>query len=114
VGHRVLAAYEGQPETCYGYESVRQCEVKGMENFYYAYIYDELQDSQPPEEKKKDLNRLQSKIVKLHSQPLDTIMLDTAEHDKLKGDKATIYHILRKKRQTDHAILQLQDENGCI
>ena len=42
-------------------------------------------------------------------------MLDTAEQDKLKSEEATIYHILRrKKRQTDRAILQLQDENGCI
>jgi len=42
-------------------------------------------------------------------------MLDTAEHDKLKSEKETIYYILRrKKRQTDRAIIQLQDENGCI
>jgi hypothetical protein len=42
-------------------------------------------------------------------------MLDTAEHDKIKSEKATIYHILRrKKRQTDRAIIQIQDGNGCI
>jgi hypothetical protein len=95
--------------------SLRRREVKRMENFYYACIYDALQDSRPPDEKIKDLNRFRAKTVKLHSQPLDAIMLDTAEHDKLKGENATIYHTLRrKKRQTGRAILQLQDENGCI
>jgi len=43
--------------------SERRREVKGIENFYYASIYDILKDNRPPEGKVNDLNCFRAKIV---------------------------------------------------
>jgi len=48
-------------------------------NFYYACIYYTLKDSRNPGEKTATLNRLNAKIVRLHSKRVQPITIDTHE-----------------------------------
>ena len=56
-----------------------------MENFLYECIYDILSSSAPQEEKWPALKRYKAKIVKLHTDRINTILLDNNENDRLGG-----------------------------
>lgn len=66
-------------------------------------------------EKLPALNCLKAKIVKLHSDRLKKVLIDTNENDRVEGEKPTLYHILQKqKRCTARTIRSIRDDYGHI
>jgi len=85
-----------------------------LENHYYECIYDIIAQNSPHEEKLPKLNRLKAKIVKMHSDRLKTIALDTQDTDQMDDEHPTIYHISQKtRRRTQRTIRQIVDDDGC-
>ena len=66
-----------------------------MENFLYECIYDILRSSAPQENKWPALQKYKAKIVKLHTDKLNTVLLDNDENDRLDGEEPTLFHVLK-------------------
>jgi len=83
-----------------------------MESFYYAAIYDILQEPATYTQKITTLKKLEAKIVRLNSTFHQRIVLDTEEHDKTIGENPSLYHILKtRKRQNNRTIKRISDEH---
>jgi hypothetical protein len=71
-----------------------------LEDHYYACLYDVIAQNTPYEEKLTRLNKIKAKIVKIHSEHLQTIITDSDKNDRIKDELPTLYHILQKKAYT--------------
>ena len=84
-----------------------------MENFYYTAIYDVLQNKDPHAVKASILNKLQAKIVRLHSVQRMGAFLDTGEQDRMLREEPSLHHLLKGwKRQEHRTIHQIYDNIG--
>ena len=91
----------------------RRREHTAMENFYYAAIYDILQDTHPHDTTAIALQQLKARIVRIYSMRQQRVFLDNSEHDRLAGEEPTLYHILkRRRRQESRMITSVHDSNG--
>jgi hypothetical protein len=70
-----------------------------MQNILYEIIYNVLQQPSPSDKTLRALNRLKSKIVRLHSIRLQKILKDNSDADRTVGEQPTIYQILQMKRR---------------
>ena len=72
------------------------------ENFYYACIYDILQDPIQHREKTAILNHMIAKIVELNSKQLQSITVDTHKPTIFREECPPLFHLLqmRKRRET--------------
>jgi len=94
-------------------EAERRRDHRKMENFYYKCLYDILRNA--------DTNganlpaRIKAKTVKLHSQRLQTLLLNNAEAEKFEGEQPTFYHLIRmQKQRAARAIKSVRNGNGLI
>lgn len=76
-------------------EAKRRKDLRQMENFLYECIYDILRSSAPQENKWPALQKYKAKIVKLHTDKLNTVLLDNDENDRLDGEEPTLFHVLK-------------------
>ena len=60
------------------------------------------------------LNRFKAKILKLHSDILKTVMLDTKENDEFEEEIPTVFHILQMQKRRTRSIRSAQDAYGHI
>ena len=93
----------------------RRREQRIMENHLYECIYDVLQLDPSSQNIRSILNRLQGKIIWLHSIRMQRLLLDTEEADRLECERPTLYHTLKMKwRRSQRTIHYLRDENGQL
>jgi hypothetical protein len=86
-----------------------------MENFYYEGMYAILQDTHQYEATSTAPRQLKDKIVRLHSTGLRRVVLDNGEHERLAGEKPTLYNLIKmRRRQESRMIREVQDINGNI
>jgi len=86
-----------------------------MENFYYAAIYDILQEPVSYTHKIATLKKLRAKIIRLNGTFHQKTMLDTEEYDKTLGETPSLHHIIKsRKRQTSRTIKRISDEHDRI
>ena len=84
-----------------------------MENFYYAAIYDILQDTHPHDTTAIALQQLKARIVRIYSMRQQRVFLDNSEHDRLASEETTLYHTLKRwRRQESRMITSVHDTNG--
>jgi hypothetical protein len=74
-------------------EAERRNNLRQMKNYFYACIYDIMRTSTPQEDKWPVLKRYKAKIVKLHTDRLNTVLLDN-EDDRIDGEEPTLFHVL--------------------
>ena len=70
-----------------------------MENHSYECMYDALQRPGLSDQTLPALNRLKTKIVRLHSRKLEKILYNNNDADRPNGDQPTICHIFQTKRR---------------
>jgi hypothetical protein len=93
----------------------RNEEYRGMENFLYACMYDVINADLPPAEKRLHLNRYKAKLVRLHAQRTEGIMLDQHAYDKLQGEPPSLFHVLKQNRRREaRTINSVQDRHGAV
>ena len=81
-----------------------------MENHLCRCMYDVLQRPGPSDQTLPALNRLKTKVVRLHSRRLQKILDDNNDADRQDGDQPTIYHILQTNRwRAERTIYCLRD-----
>ena len=84
-----------------------------MENFYYACIYDILQEPIQPREKVAALGQMQAKILMLHTQRIKALTLDARDRTTYPGETPSLFHLVQgKKRRAARMISEILDENG--
>jgi exonuclease III len=85
-----------------------------IENFYYAAVYD-LQDEIRDNTYDK-LRHLKAKITRLYATPQRRLYVDIDELDKLEGEEASLYQLIRQRtRQKARLIEHIQDDFGtCL
>jgi len=72
------------------------------ENFYYACIYDVLQDPIQHREKGARLNHLKAKIVRLHNKRLQGMTIDTHEPTMFHGESSSLFHLYKCENGVNH------------
>jgi len=66
-----------------------------MEYYLYDCLYDILHSSMPQEDKWPVLQKFKEKIVKLHVDRLQTMLLETDEKDRIDSEEPTLDHVLK-------------------
>jgi hypothetical protein len=86
-----------------------------MENFYYAAVYDLLQDEICDTTYDK-LRQIKAKITRLYATPQRCHYVDIDELDKLEGEEPSVYQLIRQRtRQKARLIEHIQDDLGtCL
>ena len=93
--------------------SERRRDLMKMENFYYDCIYDILWNTYQHRKKLTVLNSFNAKIVNLHSNRLQSVMLDNDVPKRLAGERTSLFHNLQmQKRRKARIIRSVQDELG--
>ena len=93
----------------------RAWDDKMMENFYYTYIYNILQELTQPREKSVRLHQLKAKIIRLHNKQMKTIATDARDPKMYQGENPSIFHLIQgQKRREVRMILEIQDESGNL
>jgi exonuclease III len=97
------------------HEIAERCkDRRQMENYPYDCLYDILHSSMPQEDKWPALQKFKEKIVKLHADRLQTMLLDTDE-DRMDIEEPALYHVLKmQKRRTARTSQKVQDPLGHI
>jgi hypothetical protein len=86
-----------------------------MESFCNECLYDILRNANTNYANLPALNRIKATTVELHSQRLQTILLDNAEADTFEGEQPTLYHLIHmQKRRAARTIRRVRDGNGLI
>ena len=94
-------------------EAESRADCRKMEEHLYQCIYDILRSEVPEEAKFLELKKYKAKIVRLHAERREKLMLDAAPHDKMEGEEPTLYHILkRNKRREAREIRTIKDPQG--
>ena len=90
-------------------EAERRSHLRQMENYFYACICDILRSYTPQEDNWPALKRYKAKMVKLHTDRLNTVLLDNEEGDRIYGEEPTLFHELKmQKRRTARTIQKVQ------
>ena len=100
-GHGYVVAEICQTENPFPFHLRRDFEVDMInETFYFACIYDTLNNSRNPGEKPPILNHPKAKTVRLHSKRVQSILIDTHEATLFQGESPSIFrlHKMRKRR----------------
>jgi len=96
-------------------QSERRRDNRTMENRYYEFIYDVLQQSGLNDTTLPALNRLTAIILRLHSVRLQTNLMHKNDADRIGGEQPTLYNILQmQRRRTDLTIRCLRNKHGHI
>jgi hypothetical protein len=82
--------------TCVGLEK-RQEDLE-VENFYFEYIYDILQNNQSRIERMAGVNMLKARIVKLHSVRMEGVNFDLDDRSAFINERASFYHTIQQKK----------------
>jgi len=97
--------------TCEGTE--RNSGRMRLENFYYAAIYDVIQEPIQYTQKMSTLKMLKAKILCLNSTFRQKLKVDTGEQDKMSGEYPSLHHLIKtRKRQARRTIRQICDDEG--
>jgi hypothetical protein len=84
-----------------------------MENHLYACMYETLNSDDTHEGKLQKLNRYKAKIVRLHAQRTEQIMLDQSTYDKIQDEQPSLFHLLKQnQRREARTISSIQDIQG--
>jgi len=76
-----------------------------LENFYYALIYDVIQEPIQFTQKMSTLKKLKAKILRLNNTLLQKLMINTGEQDKMPGEDPFLHHLIKtRKRQASRTI----------
>jgi len=83
------------------YSFMRARDDKMIENFYYACIYDILQEPTQLREKSARLHQLKAKIIRLHNKRMQTITIDARDPKMYQGENPSIFRLIqgRKRRE---------------
>jgi len=93
----------------------RRRDRKTLENFYYDAIYNILQDATLTDTTYVTLKKLKAKIVRLHHEPTQRLLLHTEDQDKCEDETPSLYHILQmRKRQESRMIDRVYDSEGHL
>jgi hypothetical protein len=96
-------------------QSDRNTDYKLMENHLYQCVYYILHSDAPKAAKLPALQLYKAKIVRLHAMRIEKVLLDNIAHDKMDGEKPTLFHILKiVKRRESRAIHHVQAQQGNI
>jgi hypothetical protein len=94
-------------------EAERRVHHKNMENHLYECLYDILKSTAPATEKLPALQRYKAKLVRLHAERWNTLLLDTQEHDIIEGEEPSFFQVLRILRRREvWEIRQVTDIHG--
>jgi hypothetical protein len=93
----------------------RNTDYRHMENHLYNRMYEVLNSDEAPDEKISKLNGFKAKIMRLHANRTDRIILDQASKDKLDDEPQSLFHpIKQKKRCEKRTITAIQGSKGEI
>jgi hypothetical protein len=91
----------------------RRKDRRNIENFYYASMYDLLQDQRDYKEKAAALKHLKAKIVRLNGTYYRTMMVDNS--DNYNDEDPSLFHLIKtRKLQVQRRIHTLQNTDGSI
>jgi hypothetical protein len=86
-----------------------------MEDSYYEALYAALRNTHQHTVTSIALKQLKAKIVRLNSTGQWRVLLDNGEHERLAGEKLTLYHLLKmRRRQESRMIHGVQDRMGIF
>jgi hypothetical protein len=78
-------------------------------------MYEVLNSDEAPDEKISKLNGFKAKIMRLHANHTDRIMLDQANNDKLDDEPPSLFHLIKQnKRCEKRTITAIQDIQGEV
>jgi hypothetical protein len=93
----------------------RNADYRHMENNLYTCMYEVLNSDETHKEKLRKLNSFRAKIMRLHANRIDQIMLDQAGHDTLTDELPSLFHLIKqKKRREKRTITAIQDGRGEV
>jgi len=71
-----------------------------MENFYYACLYDALKQPIQHAEKKTMINRLQAKILQIHTAKLERGQLELKTQDILQEERMSLFQLIKRRQRS--------------
>jgi hypothetical protein len=91
----------------------RNADYRHMENHLYNCMYEVLNSDEAPDENISKLNGFKAKIMRLHANRTDRIILDQASKDKLDYEPPSLFHLIKEeKRCQKRTITTIQDSKG--
>jgi len=89
--------------------------MKGMEDFYYAALYDVLRTPTISGHTMSTINKLKAKLRGLSCKQMCGVLLDTDKNETVMSESITIYHYARsRKRLKKRTVTQILDETGDL
>jgi hypothetical protein len=79
----------------------RNADYRHMENHLYTYMYEVLNSAETHEEKLRKLNGFKAKIMHLHANRTDRIMMDQAGHETLTNEPPSLFHLIKQKKRRE-------------
>jgi len=81
-----------------------------MEEFYYETIHHAIRSPLATENVAITIRRLKAKILRLTSNHMRGVLMDTGENDNIQGEDITTYHYIRsRKRQKTRLVTHIID-----
>jgi hypothetical protein len=75
----------------------RNADYRHMENHLYNCMYEVLNSDEAPDKKISKLNGFKAKIMRLHANRTDRIILDQASNYKLDDEPSSLFHLIKQK-----------------
>ena len=109
-------SFKGNLRQLFQFENAeRRRDSKGMENFYYAVLYDILRTPNTPRDTLRKINQIKAKLRRISCKQMKTILLDNDAIETALPEDITIYHYARaKKRLAKRTVPQIHDSNGIL
>jgi hypothetical protein len=82
------------------------------QNFYYACIYDILNNRRYPREKTPTLNHLKTKDCPTTQKRLQSVTIDTHEATLFHGESPTLFHLLQMRKRC--VVTNIINKDGVI
>jgi len=84
-----------------------------MDNFYYACLYDVLQNPEHRATRTEKVNRLKAQLIKAYRERAAAGMIEMQSLDSFQGEKISLFHIIKRRmRREKRTITQVTDQNG--
>jgi type II secretory pathway component PulJ len=84
-----------------------------MENFYYASLYDVLQNPIHRTSRTEKLNRLKAQLIKLYRERAAAGTIEMQCMGSYQDESITLFHIIRQRKRRDiTTIAQVTESNG--
>jgi hypothetical protein len=84
-----------------------------MENFYYACLYDVLQNPEHLVTRTEKVNRLKAQLIQVYRERASAGMIEMQSLDSFKGEEISLFHIIKRRmRREERTIIQVTDQNG--